>query len=112
MTGILITVRDAKCYSKAVDIPDGDTRRQNERIRQLINCKYFDIVYISRDCCMFVDDEGISQCKDPNAYATLFAQYPYPILGDALIVGAIGDDITDIPDRYMAAFRAFRDCFR
>lgn len=112
MTGMLISlIGESQRYNfKDVEIPDDDTRKQNDRIRQLIGCEYFDIVRVGTDACMFVDDEGISKQLPGNVFATLFARYPYPIHGNVLIVGVDGEDITDIPLRYAATFQALHDC--
>lgn len=110
MTGLLISIIGPGRYSfKVVDIPDHDTDA-NDIIRKLIGCTYFDIVRVDTDTCMFVDEEGISKQLPGNVYATLFARYPYPIHGDALILGVMGDEVTDIPIRYAATFQALRDC--
>jgi hypothetical protein len=111
MIGVLISIIGPRRYNfKAVELPDHDTRKQNDLIRQMIDCTYFDIVRVDTDTCMFVDDEGICKQLPGNVYATLFARYPYPIHGNALILGVNGDDITDIPERHAATLQAIRDC--
>ncbi len=107
MMGVLISIIGPRKYKfSIVDIPDDDTRQQNEQIYHLIGCDYFDIVRVDTDTCMFVDDEGITKQLPVNKYATLFARYPYPIHGNALILGVKGDEITDIPARHVATLYA------
>lgn len=58
---------------------------------------------------MLVDREGMQHGRAYNALASLVAETG--IFGDALIVGADGDDFTDVPAKYVVDLLNIGDAF-
>ena len=66
---------------------DPDVNRFNERIYQLINCDFYEAVYIHSDLIMLVDETGKLTGKPLNVRASMFypgTAYGDPIVGDVV----------------------------
>lgn len=85
-----------------IELPD-TVRGQNDAICDMIGCDLFDIVRVSDDALLFVDDEGLLRGLLPNPTAMMVSQYPQMLVGAAVLVGIAGDTIDNVPDRYIDA---------
>lgn len=81
---------------------DGDIRIQLEQIYKLIHCDCIEIVRLTPQIVMVVDDEGLINDAKYNRLASLL--YGFPICGDVLLAGVQhtpdGDDLADLPETW------------
>jgi len=82
---------------------DGDIRIQFEQIYKLIHCDCIEIVRLTPQIVMIVDDEGIINDAKYNRLASLL--YCFPICGDVLLAGVQpgddGYDLSDLPETWL-----------
>lgn len=85
-----------------------------EDIHKYIGCQFFDVVRITPDTDIFIDDTGLLNQRPMNMIASLIAVkktgMPYHLVGDALIFGHDGQgESADCPKWVYDALSALEE---
>ena len=89
---------------QVVEITGKTEEEQNHCIYGLIG-GYFEIVRLSRDAVMLVDEDGLIKGLKQNPLAMIIAEYPM-LVGTALVIGMKrtppdDEEFVDCPERFL-----------